>query len=1262
MITKLHLVLSITILFLSFSGLAQRDHWKRVYKESGSSSLTKNSSPSEDLLIYSFDQTAFLEDLNKMAKAGQQRMVLRFPSLKGELVQYVISESPVFSKELALKYPKIKSFSGYGLDDKAEKIRFSISPKGFQAILRHGKGKDASTFIERERNSSGTYKIFKGGSSDRAGKEFNCYTHDIADKGASTKTLRLVNDQLLRVYRIAVSTTGEYTQYHGGTVEDALAAINATLTRVNEVFETDLGVHLELIGNTDQVIFTDPDTDPYNGNLNAQVQNTLTNNIGEENYDVGHLFHEDVDSGNAGFIGSVCRDNQKGSAYSQSLIPEGDIFDLDFVAHELGHQFGANHTWSFESENTSVQAEPASGTTIMGYAGIVPGNNVAENGDDYFHYYSIFQISEYLKTTSCGSVVPLVNTPPQILPLSDYIIPKGTPFVLTGQAADIDPLDILTYTWEQIDDGVVTASNFGPNSPSGANFRSLRPSVDSVRYFPAIEEVILGNLEQTNPTVNSAWETVSNVERELNFALTVRDNAIGGGQVSSALSRVNVINSAGPFEVLSQDEPQSYEAGSVQKINWEVSNTHVAPISAQTVDIMLSVDGGLTYPHELITGTPNDGEQDVIIPGFVTSTARVMVKATNNIFYSINTTDFEIVSSDIVLRFPAIEFDVCSPSTLSVPFIYEAYNGFTEEVTFEAVDLPAGLIATFNPLTATANETPVTVEFSNTAVVPPGVYPIRVRASSLSATKEVTLSLIIQESPVEDVVLTSPVNNEREVSLEPILEWEASSNFNSYDIEISEDSSFTSLVDSATDILFTTYTPQNLEQQTTYYWRVKPNNSCGEGSFGPSFQFTTITISCDTVAAIDVPIEISPVGTPTVTSKVSFFNDLPVSDINVVLEVEHSFLADLIITLTSPSGTQVTLTSNSCGDLENIDAIFDDDGEMFSCDSSGDVAIKDIIRPLGSLASFNGESAFGEWILTVEDTAPADGGSINKFDLEICVEGAVRPDEDQDGVFDDGDDLCLGTPLGQEVDTDGCAVYRFLNDNFSIVVDSETCLNNNDGSIVIDAKDPINYTVAISGNGTSIEDSFVDTYLLDNLSAGVYDICIEGLDGLIVYEELCYQVVISEPLPLAVSSDISFSNFQANLSMQGGEVYNVELNGIVQQVRTSEIVLDLKPGINTLKVSTDIACQGVYTETIFVSEEPRIFPNPVQNTLSVFLGAPVEGVDIFLYTVDGQLVRQERRNVGGDQITMDFSGLAEGIYLLNVQGVFGKKLFKVIKR
>ena len=502
MIAKLRFVLSITMLFVGFCGLGQQNYWEPVIAQSVTA---KGVSPGEalfDLNIAVFSKV--LDHVNE-----RQSYVMQFPDANGKVHSFMVRETPIFHPDLSKKYPEIKSFTGVSSDG-ALKIKFSTASNGIQGMLINSK-KGETSFLKRDKSVKNRYEVYRK-KLEETEATFICGTKTFLPFKSASVANRLVDGQTQRTYRIAVSTTGEYSNYHGGTAAGALAAINATLTRVNAVFETDLGVRLQLVPNNDQIIFTDASTDPYSGNFNAQVQNTLTNTIGEENYDVGHLFHRDNDNGNAVFIGSVCVDNRKGSAFASALVPEGDSFDLDYVAHELGHQFGANHTWSFESEGTGVQVEPASGTTIMGYAGIVNGNNLAPNGDDYFHHASIVQIQDYLETTACAVSTNIGNSPPSVSPLSNYVIPKGTPFVLTANAIDTDG-DMLTYAWEQIDNGIVVTSTFGPENISGANFRSLPPTTAQERYFPNLNQILNGNLEHENHAINTSWETCSNVQR-----------------------------------------------------------------------------------------------------------------------------------------------------------------------------------------------------------------------------------------------------------------------------------------------------------------------------------------------------------------------------------------------------------------------------------------------------------------------------------------------------------------------------------------------------------------------------------------------------------------------------------------------------------------------------------------------------------------------------------------------------------------------------
>ena len=1253
---KLQLVLSFPIFIFCINGLAQQRIWT---PENTPNTLEVGNLSKAEIAaskVYVLNTEQFQKTIAGTGLAKSTEREIDFPDQFGEIATFRVTETPVFAPELAAKYPEIRSFRGYKKSDPGVQIRFSLSHRGVQSMVIDPK-EQRHVFLQKVSPEHNTYISYKRQKDELLSSKFVCSTK-AGIAAASPSTARIVEEGILRTYRLAVSTTGEYTQFHGGTKADALAAINATITRVNAIFETDLAIRLEVIADNDMVIYLNPNTDPYQGNFNSEVQNTLTSVIGELNYDVGHLFHQDINNGNAGFIGSVCLDNQKGSAFSSGEAPQGDLFDLDFVAHELGHQFGANHTWSFDTEGTDVQVEPASGTTIMAYAGIVAGQNVAPSSDDYFHFKSIEQIMAYVQSTSCALTTSLTNAAPVITSTGDFSIPIGTAFVLTGSASDPDGGDVLTYCWEQIDSGIVTTSSFGPDQQAGANFRSLRPTENPDRYFPRLSQISLGELTQINPEINEAWETVSNIQRDLNFALTVRDNAAGGGQVAADEVTVQVLNSAGPFQVTSQSAAETYDAGSIQLITWDVANTQLAPIGAERVDIFLSLDGGLSYPITLIEDVPNDGDQEVLLPGVSTSFGRFMVKASDNIFLAVNSESFTITESDIVLQLEALEYSVCAPATLDIPFEYQTFGGFDETVTFSASNVPPGLDIAFIPNTAMNNGTAVTATVSNTDAVSPGTYPITLSASGTTSNKDVEIMLQISDGNFGSFDLLSPSDTATDVTTDLLLSWETSTNAVSYDLEVATDAGFTNIVISE-NTLFTEFQTLGLLPDTSYFWRVKPKNVCAEGSFSPVFSFITISVDCAIFSATDLPIDIPSNGTPTVTSTINVINDLIVSDVNVTLNVDHSYLSDLLITLRSPQGTEVVLVANSCGSASDIDAVFDDDAAAYSCGNNP--AISGLVAPVGSLASFNGESSLGEWLLTIEDQFNVDGGSLNVFDIELCLEGDILPDSDGDGVFD-VDDLCPDTPAGAEVDTDGCPVFRFSPDNFRIALESETCLTNNDARITLVATESLMYTATLMGPGTNSTDDFMTDFTWSNLSSGDYTLCITATDGTNTYEEQCFELVLTEPEPLSVFSLVSPDGNFVTLSLKGGDLYTIEFNGTSQIIQGSEIQLPLKSGLNTLRVSTTQTCQGSYEETFFTSGEALIYPNPFTEELAIALPNAEEITGFSIFDYEGRLVRSSLNRQHNGEMNMRFDGLPAGIYFIRIEAASVRGTYKVIKR
>ncbi|PKA98726.1 putative secreted protein (Por secretion system target) [Flavobacteriaceae bacterium MAR_2009_75] len=1260
MVTKLRLVFSITIVFFSFYASGQGKYWEKLSAQSNLGQKALKEVKVEKGQVFSFQEKLFKQDLHSISTSKGSSKIVYFPDETGKSIAYEIYESSVLSSELSRKYPEIKSYRGHALNGRNDRIRLSISHKDVQAMVVHSDG-SPNSFMQK--TGANRYVFYSRTAKNSEDIDFVCATQEKVALNSSYISAKPVNDQMLRKYRVAISATAEYTQHHGGTVADALAAINSTLTRVNEVFETDLAVTLELVPDNDEVIYTNAATDPYTGSLGAlgnQAQRTLDEEIGVSNYDLGHVLHKGENGGNAGFIGGICVNGQKGSAYSSGQQPEGDVYDLDFVAHEMGHQLGANHTWSYELEGTLVQVEPGSGSTIMGYAGITESDNVLPNGDDYFHYVSIEQIIANLKSKGCGELLSLSNNPPVVEALEDYVIPKSTAFILSGVATDPDEEDVLTYTWEQIDNGVVTSATFGPTNPSGANFRSRPPSTDGTRYFPLLSRVLNGNLTQSGPTQGSAWETVSDVERELNFALTVRDNAESGGQVVSELVNILVTNNSGPFSVTSQASATTLIAGDVETIEWNVSNTNVSPINTELVDILLSNDGGASFSTVLAAGVENDGSHDIVVPALPTSEARIMIRPVDNVYYAVNSSDFTIEVSEIVLNFSNLEFDVCHFADLTVPFNYETYLGFDEEVVLTAENVPENLIVTIVPDTVITGDTNIEVLFENTENVPEGSYPIRIVATSASITRDVALTLNVFDTDYPEVMMTAPENGLVDASVKTLLQWEDNPSYSSYEVQIATDVSFANIVEEAT-VKGTSFTPTDLQNQTTYYWRVKPQNICGEGSFNASFNFTTVQVSCDTKNGGELPNIISALGTPRVTSKISFFEDLPVSDININLNIEHSFLADLVVRLTSPQGTSVTLVSNSCGDLQNIDATFDDDGDAFECGENADTAITGTVKPLGALSSFNGESIFGEWILEVSDNATSDGGILVDFSMDVCIEGEFRPDADKDGVFDDGDDLCLGTPEGAKVDTSGCQVFRFPTDNFSVSVQSESCRNNDDGLIIIESILNLDYSVTVTSNVVNITDTFTDIFSLDGLSSGTYQFCISS-SGEIDYEPYCFEVVVMQPEALGVTSKIVDDGEQLSVALRGSDLYNIEFNGQLFQTDKSEITLTLNSGKNTLAVSTLKSCQGVFEDEFFISSSPKVFPNPFRANTKLLLAEAEENLTIGIFTSNGQLIKSSNYKPNGRELDLDFTALPPGIYMVKLNGRSVQETIKVVKQ
>ncbi|NHM06602.1 T9SS type A sorting domain-containing protein [Flavobacterium sp. CYK-4] len=581
--------------------------------------------------------------------SGRSGKIITFPTFEGHEEYFEVWENSNFVPELQSKYPDIRAYVGRSINDPAAKIHFSFSSEGIQTMtLRPNTG---SEFIEPYTKDHRVYVLFDSATRISPELAFECSgSHE--QSNLLDPVLRSDN-QVYKTMRLALSCTGEYGQYFGGTISGALAAMNATMTRVNGVFETDLALHLNLIAQTDTVIYTDPTSDPYSpanlrSNWNNEVQQTLSSILGDESFDIGHLFGASGGGGDAGCLGCVC-DTGKGRGYTSpsnsSPIPQGDFFDIDYVAHEIGHQLGGNHTFSYLFEGTGVNVEPGSGSTIMAYAGIT-SYNVQLHSDAYFTYRSIKQIQDNLATKTCPVNATILNTPPVVDAGADFSVPAGTAYVLLGDAFDAEG-DSLTYCWEENDNSSPELS--GPNSyaslnkPLGPNYRSFLPKTEAFRVMPEMQKVLSGAL-------SSSWESVSNVGRNLEFALTVRDNNPAGPQTATDQITITSLepfsnlnpNGVGPFAITSQNTADliwDYETS--QTITWTVNNTTSLP-GSDRVKISLSIDGGEHFDYVLAADTPNDGFEQIIVPATIPASVncRIKIEPLGHRYFAINNRSF----------------------------------------------------------------------------------------------------------------------------------------------------------------------------------------------------------------------------------------------------------------------------------------------------------------------------------------------------------------------------------------------------------------------------------------------------------------------------------------------------------------------------------------------------------------------------------------------------------------------------------------------
>ncbi len=768
-----------------------------VKHPAGQLTLPDDRVPSE-YLLYKVEKQQLLQALTNAPDQFTSRhsdVKIAFPLADGSIETFEMFRTHPLAPELEARFPRIKSYRG--VNKKGLRIRLDINGSGvFYAI--YGTGNAPSVF--QLAYDDQTYMLYR--QSDQAVPENHvCLVEEAAgidEEQLQNLSVNMFNDGLIRKYRLAYAANGEFSQYHvqlainNGTIpsnatdaqkkQAVLDALTVIVNRNNEVYEVDFGITLELVANNTNIIYLDPNSDPYsNSSSDINVnQSVIDNAIGSANYDIGHV--ATTGGGGIASLGSVCT-NQKARGVTGQPNPIGDQYTIDYFAHEVGHQFGATHTFANYcggSRTSSTAVEPGSGSSIMAYAGIC-SPNVQNNSDPQFHYVSQAQIWNHVISTTCAQTINSGNNAPSVSAGPDRWIPKNTPFVLIANASDPDN-NTLQYTWDEVDVYTGSASSYTPN-PSNTNgpmFRSVPMRSENFRFFPRIEDVMNGSYGNT-------WEALPNVQRTLTFRAVVRDMVTPGGQIATDEITLGIDANTGPFRVTSHATDVTWQPGSNQTITWNVAGTTGGNVNCSTVDILLSTDGGQSYPIILASNTPNDGSHTVTIPSSVTAyNARYMVKGHNNYFFDVN------------------------KGNITIGSFTESCNNFSQ----------------------TAND-------------------------------------------------SIPDNDPNGVS-------------------------------------------------------------------------STINIS----------------------------NSFTISDLNLHVDISHTYIQDLRIKLTSPQGTEVYVWDRNCGGQDNINITFDDEASNTIDCNNADAG--NAYQPTNPLSAFDGENAQGTWTLTVSDHYNQDTGILNSWTLRLC--------------------------------------------------------------------------------------------------------------------------------------------------------------------------------------------------------------------------------------------------------------------------------------
>ncbi|MGH1436285.1 MAG: reprolysin-like metallopeptidase [Lewinella sp.] len=1001
-----------------------------------------------------------------------------------------------------------------------------------------------------------------------------------------------------RRYRLAMACTGEFSNFHGGTVETSMSAIVTIINRVNEVFGRDMAIQLELIENNDQLIFLDPSTDPYENQTDEMLNDNpgvLDGIVGNAAYDIGHVISTGPFSGQGvAQLQGVCRANGKGRATSTRSSPQGDPFVINILCHEMGHQFGATHVQS-GCQNVSVgtAVEPGGGTTIMGYAGICPsGYNIASNSSDYYNQTSLQQIFAYTRDddgNACATPIAEGNTIPEVTVdyENGFFIPISTPFELTASATDMEN-DDLTYCWEQRNTNLSypydeEAGDYGPfpGSPVGDSplFRSFSPTSSPTRVFPLLTKII-------NNTSDNA-EVLPTYSRNMTFRCAVRDNHPTSGGVAWAGVAFRAAVEAGPFLVTSPNTASAqWNVGDYTEVTWDVANTDGDIVNCQRVNIRLSTDGGLTYPIMLLADTPNDGTAFVTVPDAVSNDARVRIDAADNIFFDISNQDFSIepaVEAGYTLNYGPLYQEICVPeSTADIEFITASILDYDSTITLDITStLPDNVVANFTATELQPGEgSSLTLDFSNSTF--DGSLTVEVRAVTTDEdTTYRVFNVEVYNNDFSALELLTPAEGSSGIVLSADFSWTGLPNAQLYDFELATSPLFgDDIIDEASGLETTAYTPTILfEENTLFFWRIRPINECGAGPWSSPYTFHTENATCEGQTSTDTPLNIPGQGPlPTITSTINVDFQGTISDINIpILNVRYQPIQNFQIILRSPQLTEVLLYDGECFSTDRVNVGFDDDApQTIQCPPTSQSSY----IPTEALAAFIGEESQGEWKLIVKITETGFGspGSVDEWAIEFCASSS--PD----------------API--------------------VVRNEEFCVKPNESG-------------NITGVFLAVEDDSQNAFELE------YTVVSEPTAG-----ELYF-----------LDQQLFVGDIFRQSSLDAGNVYYVNTDNSVTEDNFTFVVQDGTGGflpVTTFTIDILDACV-TSNENLAAAEAFRLYPNPTKGQVVLqWSEATTQDYRLLVYNLQAQLLQQAQVANGTLQHNLDLSTLPAGIYLIQI--------------